>query len=170
MSYKVSGEKVPSHIATLRTNDYGAFEEAFTPLNTLGDSLQSLYHANANLAGYDKYDAIRANELMLSCYEKQKQFIAEEYKDVVSYLIIAEYLDVYQYSNRQISDYNPNAIAGNCFDMRNKNIKEIIKNIEWKVQNPMEQVSSTFFPDAISTNASDYKKWLLKSPLIEKKI
>lgn len=44
----------------------------------------------------------------------------------------------------------------------NDEIEEYLRNIQWKTQNPMEQVSSTFYPTPIE----NISEWWRKSPLV----
>ena len=86
--------------------------------------------------------------------------------DPVSILILSSIYGIHTSLWSQ-SDYNPNWKN----DLRNKrdnniSISDIITNLVWKEQNPMEQVTSTFYPTPIDGEESSMYDWYSTSPLL----
>ena len=86
-------------------------------------------------------------------------------KDPVSILILSKLYSLHTaYWSR--SDYDSSVISYDVLNVYGSHpIRKLLPRLQWKEQNPMEQISSTFYPDPIGSEEYQLKEWYLTSPL-----
>ena len=63
-----------------------------------------------------------------------------------------------------MSKYKADYENGDIVYIKDGELTEVLGVVEWKKQNPMEQVTSTFYPEPIK---EDLTKWFKKSIIAE---
>lgn len=105
------------------------------------------------------------NMIMRSDYDpkdnKRLKLLSFIPKDPVSILLLSTHYN-YHTCYWRISDYDGSKMKGE-YESRCMSIKETISHIQWKEQDPMTQVTSTFSPEPIL----NVDKWYRQSPLLK---